>query len=461
METIPEVEAEAEAAFAPDPPFPPLFFVDSPNNDGIYTRSFKLHPTARPSDLKPVPHPFESVAAQGSVASQAPSPPRAIPLFYFPASEPLPDHFRIPWQGRPPGIYVSLSHQPSLVNMQCSPPRPTSNRATQKALRTPELLENIFLRLDMPTLLVSIQRVNKAWKQVVDGSLALQRKLYFKPDPNARRGRHPQWKWTKDSREIFPVLNTLLLRRFGSCFFNFGGVYGWLRRAESFYEHRWTPNHHRLKKVETLFGRHMVYKSMGPEEPTPLEKLQAVKDRERFTRAGASWRRMLVSQPPIPDFCAMMFEPLHHDPRPQKMETSTIGSDDPEGGLRMGQLYDFVQDRACNHPLDSLWFRVTWFEPHGPFTSDLCEETADKMFARTDCVVEMFNKNDHFPGYHPPDPPNAKEFDQVFKCDDFKPHKWDADGVEMDYDSPGYNSASPLVDRDKCMIWCGFACRSS
>ena len=48
-------------------------------------------------------------------------------------------------------------------------------------LNTPELLENILLRLDERTLLLS-QRVSKTFNATINGSVKLQRKLFFQLD---------------------------------------------------------------------------------------------------------------------------------------------------------------------------------------------------------------------------------------------------------------------------------------
>ncbi|KAL6880956.1 hypothetical protein J3F83DRAFT_17398 [Trichoderma novae-zelandiae] len=458
METIPEVEGDATKFARADPEFPPLYYVQSPENSGIYIRSFKLSPNVFPPYLQPIPH-YMKIFVVMDPATLRGGPPSAFPpLFFYSASKPLPAGFHIPYRGRPDAFYVSLTHDASLVNIIDSFPRLKSNAATDKALRTTELLESIFLMLDPVTVLTRIQRVNKAWKQVVDGSMALQRKLYLKPDGNAKKALHPQAKWLKDDRKEYPVINSILVRHFGSCFFNFGGVYGKLRRAESFFENRWTPHHHRLKKVEMPWTRQKVYKPMCNQELDGLSVLQASQDRERFTRAGASWRKMLVCQPPIFNFGVMIFEPIDGiSPLPQKMERAVIKAHDMDVGLCMGQLYDFVQERASKHPLDSLWFRLVWFKPHGPWTSNLCHETAKDLALETGLIVEMFHKGDFFPGYHPPDPPTPDSFDSIFQCDDFKPHRWIPDAIAVDYAHPGYNQASPLVDGDNNMIWCGFS----
>ncbi|KAL7916192.1 hypothetical protein GGI35DRAFT_432062 [Trichoderma velutinum] len=457
METILEDEAEASGLAPADPDIPPLFYVESIEQPSVYRRSFKLTDNVFPPYLDPIPSWMKSMLAMDAKPLIRDTAPDMFPpLFFYSASQPLPSEFIMPFKDRPKSFYISLTHDNSLVNIYDSSPKVWCGPAAQRVFRTPELMENIFLKLDMATVLTSIQRVNKTFKQVVDGSLALQRMLYFKFHKHAETGLHPQAQYNGDDRMEFPILNSLLVKHFGSCFFDFGGVYGWQRRAESFYENKWTRHHHKLK-ADMMFGRQKIYRSVGP-ELDGLETLQASQDRERFTRAGASWRRMLVCQPPIYDFGAMIFQPVEpSQPLPQMMEKAIIEAEDDESGLCMGQLYDFVQERAGNHPLDSLWFRLTWFENHGSFASDLCHRTAiEWVIDGVPVVIEMFHKKDSLPPFHPPDPPKLDVFDKNFKCKDFKPHEWVPDETVIDCDGQGYESASPLSGKDKQMIWSGF-----
>jgi hypothetical protein len=318
-------------------------------------------------------------------------------------------------------------------------PEPKPRTAKQKALRSTEILEQVFSNLDMVTLLVSVPRVNKTWKAVVEGSVSLQRKLYFAPDANAPRGRHPQANWTKDKREKkFPIINSLLVRYFRSCFFNFGCLYGYPRRSDSFHEMRWTPKRNRLKLKK--MGDRKKYRSVGP-KMSKGEALQASQDRDRFTRAGASWRRMLVTQPPIPDFTVLMFSPLRDELSPEKLEFGLIDTNDPEGGLRMGQLYDFVQDKASNHPLHSLWYRIAWFEPTGPFPSSLSEDGNEAAFETAECVVEMFHRKDITMTQNPlkskSNPLDPEAFDSIFKCAEYEPQSWQPYAMAVDYLTAG------------------------
>ncbi|KAL6698408.1 hypothetical protein J3F84DRAFT_367506 [Trichoderma pleuroticola] len=455
METIFEDEAEGSGFTPDDPEIPPLFYVESSKQPGVYHRSFKITDNVFPPYLDPIPTWIKTqIAADAVPLIRGTTPDMFPPLLFYSASQPLPAEFILPFSDRPKSFYVSLTHENSIVNLYDNSPKVRCGPAAQRVFRTPELLENIFLRLDMVTVLTCVQRVSKDFKRTVDGSLALQQMLHFRFHKNAETGLHPQAKYNGDDRMEFPIFNSLLVKHFGSCFFDFGGFYGWQRRAESFYENNWTRHHNQLK-VDMMFGRQKIYRSVGP-ELDGVKTLQASQDRERFTRAGASWRRMLVCQPPIYDFGAMIFQPVDPSrPVPQKMEKAIIQAEDDESGLCMGQLYDFVQERAGNHPLDSLWFRVTWFDTQAPYTSKLCHTTAiEWVIDGVPVVVEMFHKSDSLRPFHPPDPPNVEVFDKTFKCKDFKPHKWIPDESVIDYHGQGYESASPLMNGGK-RIWCG------
>lgn len=101
--------------------------------------------------------------------------------------------------------------------------------------------------VDMQTLLVSVQRVCKRWFQIIRSSTPLQRKLYFLPDTNATKA----------------MENPLLAKEFPIWFANRGrGV----RRSSS----------DELQAFGTMTAA----------------------DAPRY-RPNASWRKMLVQQPPV------------------------------------------------------------------------------------------------------------------------------------------------------------------
>lgn len=57
--------------------------------------------------------------------------------------------------------------------------------ATTKVLNVPELFQHILINTDTRTLLLA-QRVSRAWKATIDGSSALQIKLFFRPATDAQ-----------------------------------------------------------------------------------------------------------------------------------------------------------------------------------------------------------------------------------------------------------------------------------
>ncbi|CAJ2512052.1 Uu.00g076770.m01.CDS01 [Anthostomella pinea] len=122
---------------------------------------------------------------------------------------------------------------------------PPTQPATQRALAIPELLEAILLHVDTRTLLVSAQRVDHPWHTTITTSPLLQRRLFFRADPAAT-----------------PVPIT---------------------RVATFDTTERTPG---LRLADLLF-RMLDWTPRGE---------------QAFTRGGAaaaSWRRMLLRQPPL------------------------------------------------------------------------------------------------------------------------------------------------------------------
>ncbi|KAJ5166048.1 hypothetical protein N7492_006344 [Penicillium capsulatum] len=114
----------------------------------------------------------------------------------------------------------------------------------RRALLTPELLELMLLRLDLQTLLISPQLICRAWSALIRESSAIQRMLFFEPAQDSEKRR-----------------NSLLIDAFPS-FFNEGTT---------------------LTLSELGMIKHPA-------------KTAA------YTHKEASWRRMLVQQPPVVEF---------------------------------------------------------------------------------------------------------------------------------------------------------------
>ncbi|KAK9424576.1 putative F-box domain-containing protein [Seiridium unicorne] len=126
------------------------------------------------------------------------------------------------------------------------------------AFLIPELLEEMLLQVDMQELLVSALRVCKQWHQVITESPRLQRHLFLLED-----------------KVSSPRHNPLLER----CFpFLFEHALSSTNETEyySLTEERMDPDDRPF-----------------PEMPWPMDKMAA------FERPQASWKRMLVHQPPL------------------------------------------------------------------------------------------------------------------------------------------------------------------
>jgi len=277
-------------------------------------------------------------------------------------------------------------------------PPSRSRNARQIALSIPELLEAILLGLDMVTLLVAAPRVSRIWNAAIRDSPAIQQALYFRPvaaaalvgtehssdsaTPGEGSGARPE-----------PVFNPLLVAKFGPCFFDFGETYGRLRRAGSFYRLPWTSS---------------------TREPAADEAA----DRRRFTRRCASWRRMLVSQPPPPCLGYLSMR-LTGSAEAQKVSRTLLPPTQPGAGLRMAELYDIVQHLAGHHELYSLWFRVSWHQPQGFFVTKLNERVCAELLLQAGGVVEFYHIDDDGFANNPRQPADPELFDCDFRSADF------------------------------------------
>ncbi|PYI17269.1 hypothetical protein BO99DRAFT_404439 [Aspergillus violaceofuscus CBS 115571] len=124
--------------------------------------------------------------------------------------------------------------------------------AQTKALTTVEILENILLQVDIQSLLTSAQRVCHAWHDLIS-TPALQKHLFLTPDWN-----RPQ-----------PERNPLLVHIFPGWF-----IAGQIAHGE-------------------------YREKIGRDGINPRWDLTQPEQKASFIRKEASWRRMLVQQPPI------------------------------------------------------------------------------------------------------------------------------------------------------------------
>lgn len=299
---------------------------------------------------------------------------------------------------------------------------------------TPELLESVLLHVDISTLLLSALRVSKTWHVLIEASVLLQQALFFTPvsGPAAARmtSTIPPYNWEEeaylwkedessdkaDGEEIvwdeldfqnakksrqnknlqWPTFNPLLQKQFGSCFFDFSdGGYGYFRRCKSFNHMPWTPRaREALRK-----GEHDEEVALAESPPPRLADANEAREEEelhhRFTRRGASWRTMLVSQPPPPALgYHRISEDAEVDPRDRGMSVSTAVLHPGEGGLRMGQLYDLVQYHVGHHDLHSLWFRITWLRSRPHYITYHSRNVCRDLLEQTKVVVEFYDAKD-------------------------------------------------------------------
>lgn len=295
--------------------------------------------------------------------------------------------------------------------------KPKLRLIRKEVLGVTELLEAILLQLDMKTLLVSCSRVSKTWQLTIGHSLSLQRALFFRPIAPHPRGEVEDG---EDRTAPMPLtINPLLVKHFGPHFFpqEFKDqmIHHSVLQAEKHFYMPWTSEIRAAfaeycdidGKRDIHFFKYSQSRAPRPSEQVSIqyaffhrmmdleaqfypsfsamsdEEIQAfAAAREPFTRAGASWRRMLVSHPdpptPTPNlrlglwegpegfserlfpcpYCGFSFprvmgadvgearRVLGQSQHQDQGLSSYMGQGQ---GLRMGLFYDFEQQR------ESLW----------------------------------------------------------------------------------------------------------
>ncbi|KAF7377264.1 F-box domain protein [Mycena sanguinolenta] len=171
--------------------------------------------------------------------------------------------------------------------------------AQTTVISSPELLEHTLTHLPMRDLLVTAPLVSQMW-HAITLTTTLQRLLFFEPDTSSGRAENPLLV------ELFPP------------FFAQGG------------RGRWTwPNFEAIKTMAW---------SKAP---------------DAFKRPEASWRRMLVTQPPAR---RLVMTERSHAQDGDFVRRGVL--DDP--CLRMGVLYDLVLPLVEPHVLSSTSFLIRW-----------------------------------------------------------------------------------------------------
>lgn len=183
-----------------------------------------------------------------------------------------------------------------------------------RVLQTTELLEAVLNQLSFADLFIA-QRVSKTWLQLIEGSLPLQRKLFFQPDFCAPR-------------------STMTVRDSGYglvCGLDFGSIF-------ETYEIQ-VPKAHLLLQNTTIIQLHQ-----DPPRKHVLQNAHYGSYRDSLLEKKGSWEKQLIAQPP---------------PKKIKVQctvsntTGDIADIEDRGGVRLGpvarvlrELHETVRERG-------------------------------------------------------------------------------------------------------------------
>ncbi|KAL2127958.1 hypothetical protein VTI74DRAFT_9923 [Chaetomium olivicolor] len=225
--------------------------------------------------------------------------------------------------------------------------RPTPH--ADAVLSTFELLELILLHVDLRTVLVSCQRVSRRWHTIIASSPPLQRHLFLLPSLDTPSPSSNSSSNSVPSPKLRLIQNPLLKAAF-PCLFD----------IESWGHEPWQVAEGVLPcccgfRSARIFN----YGEPNKREWLPMGDMREGKRRHlAFVRKGASWQRMLVSQP-APVMVARVgsvldvrgpppprprrglfrnFPPRRYAPRPPRDGWILM----MEEGLRMEELFDAV-----------------------------------------------------------------------------------------------------------------------
>ena len=213
--------------------------------------------------------------------------------------------------------------------------------AMNEALTSDKILEFIFLAVDLQTVLTGVVRVCQQWQSIVLKSTPLQRHLFFEP---------VELPTSSTKVERARRLNPLLQEAFPL----------WFQLPE----HR--PD------VWAGFAHQPTAMARTPHTRQP-------EARKALTRRGATWRRMLVQQPPLYKLGIIVGETAYF--------TDVLEFPD---GLRMGTLYDLVYSYACRNDNPASWC-MAW-SPALPGQDDVwsLDDTVAYWMEKSDLPLALF-----------------------------------------------------------------------
>lgn len=225
-----------------------------------------------------------------------------------------------------------------------------------------ELLRLILLRVDPCTLLVSALRVSRRWNAAIMGSAQLQERLFFRP-VTLRRG----------ARRVQPVQNPLVVLR------------GWMFHMLFYINHDDADDLRWALEKGTAYPVHVP---SGPSSVVPLRYILheiqgSLYGTAAFSRRGASWRKLLLQQPPIRSFGLVVSRRSSDG-----WYDTEMGRADVPRGLRLGHLWDTMRQVLGRIPTSSCYLRLVWWEPTvTPFDTD--------EFPMADEMVRLFDSGAH------------------------------------------------------------------
>lgn len=197
---------------------------------------------------------------------------------------------------------------------------------------TPELLESILLSLDMRCLLTSALRVCRQWRDLIQGSILLQRALFFECEENLA-----------GSDEV--TFNPLLVELF-PIFFDFAG----------------TPDPRGFNDLA-------------------IEALPIGQRRIAFYRRNASWRRMHMRQPPVKDVALWTLDVI-------KGRKEMIKMIKYDRGLKMEGFYSLVLNHLYWWDLFVKWGEVQGRQlPHWRYVRPKTKSRAEEMVRTADMTI--------------------------------------------------------------------------
>lgn len=183
---------------------------------------------------------------------------------------------------------------------------PNTSPQTQ-SLFTAEILEQILLRLDTRTLLIAAQRTCRFWTSLIRKSPSIQKALFFVPNGHNTKGYNPVLaeKFPTFFPQHFPQEELESeetieeqVRRFyreakkDTSFFNFRSILS--STFPSLYVQEDSTN---ARPVAEAKPRKKIFFTYST-----FDMIQNPERLEAYTRKEASWRHMLIQQPPIKEF---------------------------------------------------------------------------------------------------------------------------------------------------------------